>query len=242
MSLLYRIWPLFGVLFLMACLKDGVLPQPKATEGPLELRFDWVHGMQPLDLATTYQDGVGRAVRFAAIKFLLCDLHAYDDDSTLVAGFPGSTLLVDARYPGRTWAMGNMADGHIHAIHFTAGHDRPTGTGSVQDDPEMLGPHGHLRAQLLITGHVDSNGDGIVDPLVDQPFELRPGGPLLVRQRHLHLHADMFDGRTVTLGLMLDIRMLMIGVDLLNTPHVAGEGEDAARLMNNLAAGIMVRY
>lgn len=214
-------------------------------EGPVELRFELVAGMERFSLDRSYHDGAGNLVRFTDLRFYLSGIHAYDDDGAMVADMQRSVVLVKGSEPVLRANLGAMPDGHIHELHFSAGvidGQGLQGVGLGNDplaDPAMQGPNGRLH--LLVEGYVDRDADGVYTPGHDLQFRFAPTGPVHLRDRHIHLHADMVDGGGVLLGLQLDVRLLLLGMDLSNLPM---EGADHlhATLMNNLVAGIMVRF
>jgi len=236
------------LMLLSSCLKDGALPPDRRGDGAVDLRFDLVVGMTPFSMDQAYLDGAGNIVRFTDLKFHLSGLHLHDDDAALVADLREALLLIDGACPSVTRRLGTMADGHVHTLHFTAGTGDgpgappPSGTGHPPADPDMRADSSGTRLHLLMRGYVDRDGNGRFDEGVDLRFSYRPHGSGAMRERHLHLHADMIDGGPITLGLRMDVRMLFLGLDLLARPECQGADEDCQRLMNNLAAAIMVAF
>ena len=229
-------------LLLTACLKDGVLPPPELPEGPVDLRFELVRGLEPFALHTPYTDGQGNVVYFTELKFLLSGVHGYDQYDRLVADFPDRILLLDGQYPVSLHAMGTMTPGSMHQLHFTAGVSAAyvAGTGPFIEGAQP--PTGGARLHLLMRGHVDVDGNGQYDEGTDVTFTYAPASEAALRDRHMHLRADMHDGERITLGLFLDIRLLLTGIDLLAHPEAHGSEPQAVQVMNNLTAAIMVRY
>ena len=236
---------LVAAALLPSCLKDGQLPAPRTAEGPVDLRFELVAGMEPFSLGRTYLDGAGNMIRFTDLRFYLSGIHAYDDDGAMVADMQRAVVLVKGSDPVFQATLGSMPNGHIHELHFTGGvvqGQGMQGVGPGSDplaDPAMQGPDGLIH--LLVEGYVDRDADGHYTQGQDLPFRFAPSGPQLLRDRHLHCHTDMIDGGGVLLGLRLDVRLLLLGLDLSAIP---AEGLDAhyTALMNNLVAGITVRY
>lgn len=248
-SIAVRIAVAFGLaLLLSACLKDGVMPTPKKEEGPVELAMEMVVGSEPFHLHHAYQDWAGNTVRFTTLKCYISGIRLQDDDSTLVANLSAAVVLLDGQSPSSRHQLGRMSNGHVHSIEFTGGLATDEqlhgayGPGHVLSDPSMACPDGGGRIHLLMEGYLDRDGDGAFDPAVDLAFSYRPSGPEAARGRHLHLHADMVGGELLTLRMRLDVRFILLGIDLAEQPLASGNDPKALAALANLAAGVYPWY
>ncbi len=220
------VWALCGT----GCYKDKDLPPaPLPAEGPVSLRFDLIVGTELLTLHAPIVDLYGNRLVITRLKFVLADWALRDDDDQLVADLPGAVVLVDGTRPSEVHALGRMGNGHIHAVEYAAG-----AADAVVPDPDLL--LNGVPVHLLLQGFVDRDGDGAFDGAVDQAFDYRPAGAEALRDRHMHLHADMVGGAPVTLWLELDVRFLLAGVDPMERPVAEGADSVSLRLMDNLVS------
>jgi hypothetical protein len=87
-------------------------------------------------------------------------------------------------------------------------------------------------------GHVDGNGDGDFDDLQDVAFAYHCATDALLREDHVHVHADVTAGATVVLSVKVDVAALMNTLDLLADPVPMGGGPNNVTAMNNLVMAI----
>jgi len=233
-------------LLTSACLKDGVMPAPARAEGPVELAVELVVGSEPFRLDHPHQDWAGNTVRFTALKFYLSGIRLFDMDGSLMADHAEKVLLVDGSNASASWHLGMIPNGHIEHMELYGG---------LFKEEQILGlfPAGHAltdtamqddtgRLHLLMAGYMDNDSDGLFDPEVDQAFLYKAGGVDGAQRRHLHLHADMINGEQLTLGLRIDVRFILLGIDLAAHPHASGSDPNALAAMANLVTGMYPWY
>ncbi len=234
---------LLGIVLFSGCLKDGVLPPRIPEEGPVRLSLEVRNGSIPFVLGTQTQDGAGNTIYITAFACYLSQVAFHDDSDVVVADYPASMILLDGSIPKMDHALGNMSNGHVHDIWFTAGTGlQPDAVDdcTAPDAQSMRDPQGNS-IHLLMKGFVDRNGNGMFDSGADVPFEVRPSGPNALRRRHFHLHADMVEGKPLSLGVKVDVRLILLGVDLLAEPVVTGDHPTAMAVMNNFATAVSAR-
>jgi hypothetical protein len=214
----------------------------------LDLAFDLVVGNAPFALQQPFTDLSGNAIVLEEFKCYLSGIRFADDDGTRVADFADNVLLLDGARPRFRERLGIMANAHIHAMEFVGGladdvqwQPEPP-SGHPLADPAMAcnGQSGHLA--LLMRGFVDKNTNGLFDPDVDVAFDYRPSGPDAWRWRHLHIHADMVSGEPLDIALRLDMRFILLGIDLEQHPYASGTGPMAMTAMANLVAALVPAY
>lgn len=241
--------PLLAAIVLLAtgCLKDGVLPPKMSTEGDVFLRVEFVNGALPFSPDMLSVDGAGAQVRFTTLKFYLSDIGLFDIDSNRIAGVSNSVLLLDASRSGARYKLGRIPNGHIEEFRFVPGLDRSFSCvnefphGHPYTDPSMLDQGDLERLHLYMSGYVDTNGNGHFDPGIDTEFDHRLFRGDVRPLRHFHMHADMVDGQDLTLGLRVDVRILLLAVDLRANSTVDGNAALRDLLLDNLSVAVSPR-
>lgn len=233
-----------AALVLGACVKDGVLPSKVQKEGPVELMVELVSGVSPFDMARGYLDGAGNSIRFTTLRFYLSNVHLQDPDSNMIGGGPAKLLLLDGSVPSTRHDLGMIPNGHIEEVRFSSGLDQYNACDQVFPpshplaDPLMQCADGNGRLHMLMEGFVDINGNGVFDAVEDVLFDYRPSGPAASLSRHFHMHADMVEGKPLTLSLRVDVLILLLGLDLKTQPRALGDAPQGAALVSNLALAV----
>jgi hypothetical protein len=238
--------PLYAALVLLGtgCLKDGVLPARIPTEGDVSLGVHFVNGARPFSSGMWGVDGTGAMVRFSTLKFYLSNIGLYDVDSNRIAGTTTSELLIDAARPGAVHRLGRMSNGHVEEFRFVPGLDRTFScetaypNGHPYTDPSMLAGMGNERLHMHMAGYVDRNNNGHFDADTDVEFVYKLIGEGARPMRHFHMHADMVDGQELTLGIRVDLRILLLAVDIASSPTSTGNDALTELLLDNLAVAI----
>lgn len=238
--------PVLAVIVLLTtgCLKDGVLPTKQATEGNVSLRVEFVNGTRPFSEGMWSVDGTGAQVRFTTLKFYLSDIGLYDVDSDRIGGIVNSELLLDASLSGARYSLGRIPNGHIEEFRFVPGLDRSFSCeaafphGHPYTDPSMHDQNDMERMHLRMAGYVDVNNDGHFDEGEDVAFDHALKGGATRPLRHFHMHADMIDGQALELGIRVDLRILLLAVDMAANPSSDGNDAFVDMLLNNLAIAI----
>ncbi len=231
-------------LLFTGCLKDGVLPTKQPAEGDVSLRVEFVNGTRPFSAGMWSVDGAGAQVRFTTLKFYLSNIGLYDVDSNRISGISNSALLLDASRSVERYELGRIPNGHIEEFKFVPGLDRAFSCeaafphGHPYTDPSMQDPVDMERMHMRMAGYVDVNNDGHFDDGVDVAFDHALKGGATRPLRHFHMHADMVDGSSLELAIQVDLRVLLLAVDMAADP--SSEGDDALvdMLLNNLAIAI----
>lgn len=242
---------MFGLLAVLGmallatgCLKDGILPPSTQADGTVALQVDMVHGVHPFEAGMFCEDGAGNRIRFSVLKFYLTGIDLLDTDSNQVAGVSSTELLLDGNAPSSRHILGRIPNGHIEEFRFTAGLDRTFTceasypNGHPYTDPDMQSLDDLGRLHLFMKGYVDVNGSGSFDEGVDSEFEYRVGGGTVRPIRHFHVHADMVDGEDLTLGIRVDIRVLLLAIDLRAYPSSLGNDNVSDLLLDNLSVAV----
>lgn len=247
-----RMWGVSGFLLacsvlFAACLKDGVLPPKVPGEGRVALDIEITNG--PFALADTVrvEDGTGAKVQFSTLKFYLSGVELWNADSAALSGLSNTVLLLDAGRPRSTIELGVIPNGHIEEFRFVPGIDQSFSSGTAYpsghpfSDPDMQDLTGLGRLNLLMEGFVDQNDNGVFDEGIDHAFEHRSLSNTPRPPKHFHIHADMVNGQDLTLGIQIDLRILLLAVDLSATLDATEESELQELLLNNLSAAIRAR-
>lgn len=237
---------LLVIMLFSACVKDGIQAPKDEPLVPVRLSLELMAGTSAYGLGRPMFDGAGHVVRFTAVKGYLSGIHLHDDDDAVVADLSGYVALFDGASPYFEVTMGNIPEKHIHDLHFVAGLDRehaPASSfpqGHPLHDPSMITEGGFGRSHLLLEGYADLDGDGAYGA-GDAQFRYRINAPELIAERHVHLHADPVAGREMLLRLVLDVHMLLFGVDVLECPEIDDAHPQAQILMANLATAVQVK-
>ncbi len=251
MNKLFTATMAFTVLALAACKKDKPLPPdptpPVDQQATISMSFGFVSGMNTFNMENAYADGAGNAIRFNKLKFYVSHVHLTDDDGGEVATFHDKYLLVDASTTSNVYTLGTMDPGHIHDVHFTLGMDSATNHADPMlaefplDQPDMHWFWNPSAGYIFLKaeGYVDVNSNGTFEQGVDQPFEYHCATLALRREKHLHIHADVHGGETLTLAAKVDVNLLLTGLDLLTNHTAHGGGPNAAAMMDNLVTAIL---
>ncbi len=247
-----RMWGVSGLLLacsvlVTACLKDGVLPPKVPTEGRVALDIEIINGSFALTETIRIEDGTGAKVQLNTLKFYLCGVELWNADSVPLSGLSTTALLLDAGQPRSTIQLGVIPNGHIEEFRFVPGIDQSFSaeaaypSGHPFTDPDMQDVVGYGRLSLLMEGFIDRNDNGAYDEGIDHAFEHRLLSNVPRPPKHFHIHADMVDGQDLTLGILVDLRILLLAVDLSAPLETAEEAALHALLLNNLSAAIRAR-
>lgn len=220
-------------------------PTP-ATTGTVKISFTFMNGSAPYDINTTVQDGAGHNVRFSDLKFYTSDFHLTDDADVEVAEFHEVVLLADASATTNEFTLGTMSPAHVHEAHISLGldatlnHADPTLAEYPLNVPGMhwsWNPAAGYKF-LLMEGHVDGNNDGDFEDAEDVAITYHCATDALLRESHVHIHADVTAGSTVTMAAGVDVAKIISGLDFLTTPMAMGGEPANITAMDSLAVAI----
>lgn len=234
-------------LLLSACVKDGVLPPKVLSEGPVALDIEITNGPYALSDDLRMEDGAGARVQFSVLKFYLSGIQLWNADSVSLSGLSNTTILLDASQPRSSVHLGVIPNGHIEEFRFVPGIDQSFSpqlsypNGHPFNDTDMHALAGLGRLNLLMEGFVDRNDNGSYDEGVDHAFEHRLVSHTPRTPKHFHIHADMIDGAALTLGIQVDLRILLLAVDLGAPLDATAQDALHELLLNNLSAAIRAR-
>lgn len=229
------------------CIKDGILPPKPFSEGKVSLDVELVNGVHSFAPGMWSEDGTGARVQFTTLKFYMSGISLLDTDSNRITGVSNTELLVDASGAAPTYALGSIPNGHIEEFQFTPGLDRTFNCeeayphGHPFMDPAMQDLEEYGRLHLLMRGYVDVDTNGQFDEGVDSEFDYRLVAGTARPSRHFHMHADMIDGQDLTLGIRVDVRILLLAVDLRANATVDGNAELSDLLLDNLSVAVSPR-
>lgn len=212
--------------------------------GTVAISFTFLNGAAPYTINTTVQDGAGHNVRFSALKFYASDFHLSDDSGAEVAAFSNKVVLVDASTTN-VLTLGDMS-GHVHEAHMSLGlnstlnHADPTLAAAPLNDPTMHWSWNPAAGYIFLNmeGHVDGNNDGDFDDVEDLPITYHCATDALLREAHVHIHADVSAGATVTMQARVDVAQLISGLDFLAMPDAMGGTPANITAMDSLVTAI----
>ena len=226
--------------------EDPASTPPPATTGTVKLSFTFMNGSAPYDINTTIQDGAGHDVRLSDLKFYASDFHLMDDADVEVAEYHDVVLLADASATTNEFTLGTISPAHVHEAHISLGlstelnHADPT----LAEYPlNVAGMHWSWNPSagykfLLIEGHVDGNSDGDFEDSEDLAITYHCATDALLREAHVHIHADVAAGSTVTMAAKVDVAKIISGLDFLTTPMAMGGEPANITAMDSLAVAI----
>lgn len=238
-------------LALSACKKDAETPPAPpgsggATTGTVRIAFSFVDDHDAFDINGTYHDGAGNAVRFSTLKFYVSNIHLSDDAGNDVGHFEDAYLLVDGAASENLFTLGTISPAHVHEAHVHLGlesevnHADPLTAAYPLNIPSMhwsWNPTAGYKF-LNMEGHVDGNGDGDFDDAEDVAFTYHCATDALLRDTHLHIHANVNAGETATMEASVDVAVLLSGLDLLGNPMAMGGGVHNVTAMDSLVSAI----
>jgi len=237
----------FISLTLVACKKDKEPdPDPDPTTGTIALSVTFMSGTNAYTLDSILIDGAGRKIRLSALKFYASDFHLVNDAAVTVGEFHEAVVLVDASATSNLFTLGTMSPGHVHEAHIALGldstlnHADPT----LADYPlNVPGMHWSWNPAagykfLMMVGKVDGNGDGDFDDTEDLDIAYDCATDALLRETHVHIHAGLVAGGTVTMAAKVDVAKLISGLDFLTTPVAMGGEPANITAMDSLAVAV----
>jgi hypothetical protein len=220
-------------------------PAPPS-QGTVRLSFAFMNGDDAFDMSATYQDGAGHGVRFSKLKFYVSDIHLSDDAGNEVAEFHDTYLLVDASAAENLFTLGSIDPAHVHEAHLTLGlepdvnHADPLTAEFPLDQPDMHWSWNPTQGYkfLNMEGKVDGNDDGDFDDAEDVEFTYHCATDDLLREAHVHIHADVDAGATETMAAKVDVGILISGLDFAAVPMAMGGGPENVTAMDSLVTSI----
>ncbi|HOY29834.1 MAG TPA: hypothetical protein PLR96_12735 [Flavobacteriales bacterium] len=231
-----------------ACKKDEEAPAPTPSTpapGTVNMAFNLYVGNNVLDLNSLYQDGAGHAIRFSKAKFYVSNVHLTDHDDNVLGHYEDTYILVDATNTSNTFTLGDLSPAEVHGAEITLGLAPEVNTSdplvaeAPLNDPDMMWAWSTSagRMFLKLEGRVDGNADGDVDDAEDFDFMyhcLNLNNDLL-REIHVHVHADVTAGATAVLNSKVDLGVVVSGLDLLTNPEAMDGGAQCVVAMDSLA-------
>lgn len=226
-----------------SCKKDegSPTPEPTPTTGTFKIGYGFHWGADDFDMANTYTDGNGHAVKFLTARFYFGEPHLMSGGNE-VEHFHDTYFLPDASTPEGEFNVGSIAPGTFDTLELVVGldsvtnHADPTLAEDPLNDPGM---HWSWNPAVgykffLLEGRVDDDGDGVVDA-GDPIFSYHCASDEALREVTLSFTGSVDAGGTLAPHMEVRMDQVVIGVDMLATPDGMGYEPVNAQLMDNLA-------
>lgn len=230
-----------GIFMIAACRNDGSDgPVAPAYHGTLALGVAFIHNAHVYELGSIYTDAAGRDFRLDTLLIVLSAPYGVDDFGATVANFPQSCLLIDASAEN-LFLLGELHSHHLHELRFNIGlgpalnHADPATNAALGGLAPMYSGNttdGHCF--LVVSGRVDGNGDGELDD-GDPAFTFKCMGSGLLRNGMAPAHADLPESGPLTAWAVVDMAILLEGIDFLATASATGSQPINVQLMDQLA-------
>jgi hypothetical protein len=233
-----------------ACKKDEEEPtapgQPSGSTGTFRIDYGFHWGTGDFDMANTYTDGNGHAVKFTTVKFYLSHPELMNGTNE-VAHFHDSYMLFDGATAHGSQTVGTMSPGSVTELRLTIGLDSLTNHADpiTADFPlNIPGMHWSWNPAagykfLNLEGRVDNDGDGVVDDN-DPSFTYHCATDNALREAALAFSGSVAAGGTLAPHLEIRMDLLVAGVDMLMTPVAMGYQATNAVLMDNLVTALVI--
>jgi hypothetical protein len=232
------------LLLAPGCMKETALPPTTVNTGELRLAFDLRYGLQPLERHQRYPYGDGHGVHFTMAKVMLSDFRVADTHGRLLGEFKGAPMLLSIDGPEQV-VLGTLPAVALGGLSFRAGLndslDRLPATPGAwpldQEDMLVAGDHAQGRYVLRLEGFVDLDGDGVFTAGADTAFAYTPHAiPLPTWCAVAPVAPEVLrPGGSVVRSLVLDVKLLLLGVDILDHPVADGADSVALQLERNLS-------
>ncbi|MBS1580823.1 MAG: hypothetical protein JST66_01350 [Bacteroidetes bacterium] len=229
------------------CKKDKE-PEPTPSDSTtatfrLGIGFHWQG--DDFDIANTYADGAGNAIKFTAVRFYLSETHLNNGAST-IADFHHSFILADAAEEGE-YTIGTVPAGSYDELGIVIGldsatnHADPTLAEAPLNDPDM---HWSWNPEvgykfLVLEGRIDDDGNGVVDDN-DPVFTYHCATDDALRNITLPFNASAAAGGILEGHMEVRMNVIVSGVDMLTTQSGMGYEAINAQLMDNLTTALEV--
>lgn len=208
-----------------ACRKDSEPPSEPATigNGHLRVSFTFMNGTDTFHLGDLLHDGAGRAIRFDTVRFFISGIHLHNDADVIIAHYPTLYALFDATQPNTQFDLGDLQAQHVHAFAFDVGidedanHADPTTAAPPLNDLTMHVDQATGYKFIVLAGHVDSNGDGLIDSN-DASFHYVVDTDALLEEDEVHVHHDLAEGEHFIIRSWADMSVVLSGVDVMAHP------------------------
>jgi hypothetical protein len=233
-----------GILGLQGCGNDDDQPLvPPPNDSDFSLVVNVVVDGEGVSMGTLYQDLGGTAVRFDRLAFYLSGFGFENGEGEVAYPTGVKAFLFDGDQTAPMALPGLQRGGHA-VLHLHAGlppeinHADPLQASFPLDIPSM---HWNWNPDLgyifaRIEGMYDANGDGVID-LNDSEFQYHCASTELLRSFSLSLEDVNIDD---TLELTLDMRELLLGLDIASDPIGHGEVDPTVKIMNNFSRAVDV--
>jgi len=214
--------------------------------GTVRVDYAFVNGTAPFTLDSTVTDSLGRNVRFTSVRFFTTGYKVHDDADVMVADFSTKYILVDAALASNSHELGEMEEGHMHAMALTLGLDSATNhsdptqyTTAPLNDATMHWSWNPAMGYkfLVLEGRVDANGDGLVDGS-DPEFVYHCASDQLRTEAELDAHHDLMVDETYTITVKVDMATMLAGIDVAGNLNAMGAEPVNTRAMQNLAVSL----
>lgn len=231
-----------GVLLALSGCKHDALSEDELVEPTVQQRLSVVfrYDNHPYELASTYEDTLGHTFRLDTLCFVVSGIQAEDDGENVLTRYTGTTLMADAGRASNDFMLGPLTAEHLHQLRFNLGlgaDENHAGPPSADDTTGLAAMYSGSAATgyhfLVISGQVDGNGDGSLD-VGDPRFVFKCTGDAMLRANVAPVHENLVQGGVITAWLPVDLKDLLAGIDLLNTPSSDGDALINARLMDQL--------
>jgi hypothetical protein len=246
---------LLGLLIvssLQACKDDAPASpsDPSTPTGQADLRMEvgFHFGSGDFDLANTYTDGEGRAIRFTTLRFFMSNLLLQSDAGDAILEDREVVWLVDAATGDTAFTITDLPTGLVHTLRMNLGLDSAVNhSDPMQYDAAPLndatmhwGWNPAVGYKFLqMEGHYDDDDDGVVDAS-DPTFSYHCASDAMRRELILPLEVDVVAGGTATRHVEVFVDRIMQSVNTMATPMAHGGGAVNTALMQNLVGSFEV--
>jgi hypothetical protein len=235
-------------LSVAGCKKDEETPttSPTPTNSSFKIGYGFHWGAADFDLANTYTDGNGHAVKFTGVRFYFGEPHLMNA-GVEVEHFHDTYFLANAATPEGEFNVGSIDPGSFDMLEIVIGldsatnHADPTVAEAPLNDATMhwsWNPAAGYKF-LLLEGRVDDDGDGVVDA-ADPEFTYHCATDAALREAMLAFTGSVAAGAVLEPHMEIHMDQLVTGVDMLASPMGMGYSPVNVQLMDNLSNALSI--